>query len=315
MRLTYCFMALIASLALAGSAAAQGTGRSLDIQPGARQNGLGAAGVALPGGATAATWWNPAFLGYMTHPSVELTGAQLVPGLATDVTYNQAAYAQPVEGWGALAVQLAFLSYGSSEGVSPEGTSTGSFDSYEFSSGLSYGTRLLPDFSIGATVKWIRIQLAPQAQQGVGSTFGFDLGALYQIPEARLRLGANVQNLGPSVVFISEDNASPLSRNLKIGASWEAVSNKQFLVTLVSDFNQSFVTTDFRTYNDGFEVRYADQIAGRLGWYSDPLGNISDFTYGIGVSWKSLSLDWGSIPQAKDASLPNVNKVSLGYRF
>ena len=60
---------------------------------------------------------------------------------------------------------------------------------------------------------------------------------------------------------------------------------------------------------------YGGQLAGRIGWYSDPLGNISDFTYGIGVNWKSLSLDWGSIPQAKDASLPNVNKISLGYRF
>ena len=315
MRMRYLTLTVLAGLVSASPVMAQGTGRSLDIQPGARQNGLGAAGVALPGDATAATWWNPALLGFMNHPSIQLTGAQLVPGLANDVTYNQAAYVQPVEGWGSVAVQLAFLSYGSSEGIDVNGTPTGSFDSYEFSSGLSYGTRLLPDFSIGATVKYIRIQLAPSSQSGVGATFGFDLAALYQIPAARLRLGANVQNLGPSVVFINEDNASPLSRNLKVGASWEAVSNKTALVTLVSDYNQSLVTPDFRTYNNGLEVRYADQIAGRIGWYSDPLGNISDFTYGIGVAWKSLTLDWGSIPQAKDADLPNVNKVSLGYRF
>src|SRR5262245_9154517 len=231
MRMRYLILAVVASLAFAGSAMAQGTGRSLDIQPGARQNGLGAAGVALPGDATAATWWNPALLGFMSKTAIQLTGAQLVPGLANDVTYNQAAYVQPIEGWGSVAGQLAFLSYGTSEGVDQGGNSTGSFDSYEFSSGISYGTRLLPDLSIGATVKYIRIQLAPSAQQGVGSTFGFDLAAFYQIPQARLRFGANVQNLGPSVVFISEDNASPLSRNLKIGGSWEAVSNKQLLVT------------------------------------------------------------------------------------
>ena len=315
MSLTTRILAVLAGLAVAGTASAQGTGRSLDIQPGARQNGMGAAGVALVGDATGATWWNPAFLGFSKHAGVELTGAQLVPGLANDVTYNQAAYMQPVGGWGAIAGSLAFLSYGTSEGVDNSGTSTGKFDSYEFSSGLSYGTRLLPDLAIGATVKYIRIQLAPSAQQGVGSTFGFDVAGLYQIPAARLRFGANVQNLGPSVVFISEDQASPLSRNLKVGAAWEAVSTKQIMVTLTSDYNQSFVTTDFRTYNSGGEIVYANQLAGRLGWYSDPLGNISDFTYGIGVSWKSLTLDWGSIPQAKDASLPNVNKVTLGYKF
>jgi len=315
MRLTTRIMAVLAGLAMAGTAAAQGTGRSLDIQPGARQNGMGAAGVALVGDATGATWWNPAFLGFAKHADIQLTGAQLVPGLANDVTYNHAAYLQPLSGWGALALGLSFLSYGSSEGVDASGTFTGKFDSYEFSSGLSYGTRLLPDLSVGATVKYIRIQLAPQAQQGVGATFGFDVGALYQIPAVRFRLGANLQNMGPSVVFISEDNASPLSRNLKVGGAWEAVSSKQFVITLVSDFNQSLVTSDFRTYNNGGEIVFNQQLAGRLGWYSDPLGNISDFTYGIGITWKSLSLDWGSIPQAKDAGLPNVNKVTLGYRF
>jgi hypothetical protein len=315
MRLITRFLVVLVGLALAATAAAQGTGRSLDIQPGARQNAMGAAGVALAGDAAGATWWNPAFLGFAKHADLQLTGAQLVPGLATDVTYNQAAYLQPIEGWGAIAGGLAFLSYGSSEGVDVSGNFTGKFDSYEFSSGLSYGTRLLPDFAIGATVKYIRIQLAPQAQQGVGATFGFDFGALYQIPAARLRIGGNLQNMGPSVVFISEDQASPLSRNVKVGAAWEAVSNKQFMLTLTSDFNQSLVTSDFRTYNHGAELLYTGQLAGRIGWYSDPLGNISDFTYGIGVNWNSLTLDWGSIPQAKDASLPNVNKVTLGYRF
>ena len=315
MRLITRFVTILVGLALAATASAQGTGRSLDIQPGARQNAMGAAGVAVAGDAAGATWWNPAFLGFAKHADLQLTGAQLVPGLATDVTYNQAAYLLPVEGWGAIAGGLAFLSYGSSEGVDVSGTSTGKFDSYEFSSGVSYGTRLLPDFAIGATVKYIRIQLAPQAQQGVGATFGFDFGALYQIPAARLRIGGNLQNMGPSVVFISEDQASPLSRNVKVGAAWEAVSNKQFVLTLTSDFNQSLVTNDFRTYNHGAELLYTGQLAGRIGWYSDPLGNISDFTYGIGVNWNSLTLDWGSIPQAKDASLPNVNKVTLGYRF
>ena len=315
MRLNTRVLLVLAGLAIAGRASAQGTGRSLDIQPGARQNAMGAAGVALSGDAAGSTWWNPAFLGFARHSVVQLTGAQLVPGLANDVTYNQAAYLQPIEGWGAVAGGLAFLSYGSSEGVDISGTSTGKFDSYEFSSGISYGTRLLPDFAIGATIKYIRIQLAPQAQQGVGATFGFDLGALYQIPAARLRIGGNLQNMGPSVVFISEDQASPLSRNVKVGAAWEPVSTKQILLTVTSDFNQSLVTNDFRTYNHGAELLYGGQLAGRIGWYSDPLGNISDFTYGIGVNWSSLTLDWGSIPQAKDASLPNVNKVTLGYRF
>jgi hypothetical protein len=294
---------------------AQGTGRSLDIQPGGRQNGMGAAGVANPDDATGVTWWNPAGLGFVDKAAVELTYAQLVPGLASDVSYNYGTWVQPVGGWGALGFNMVFLSYGTSEGTDASGNPTGSFTSNEFAPQVSYGTRILPDFSVGATLKYVRIQLAPSNQRGVGSTFAVDLGALYKIPAAHLSFGANLQNMGPSVTFINEDEASPLSRNLKVGAAWDVFSKKQFTFSLASDFNQSLVTNDFRVYNNGLELRFAEQLAGRLGYYYDPLGEIQDLTYGLGISWHSLSLDFASIPQAKNSGLDNVKKITIGYRF
>lgn len=315
MRLRIIYLAVLTSLAFAGVAGAQGTGRSLDIQPGARQNGLGAAGVALADDATGVTWWNPAGLGFVERSAVELTYAQLVPGLASDVNYNYLSYVRPLEGWGAFGLGIVFLSYGQSEAADDQGTSQGTFGSNEFSPALYFGTRVLPDLSVGLSLKYIRIQLAPSSFSGVGSTFGLDLAALYRIPTAKLSFGINVQNLGPSVTFINEDQASPLSRNVKAGAAWEAYNKGPVGVLLVEDFNQSLVTNKFRTYNHGLEVRVADQIAGRVGWYSDPLGDISDLTFGIGLNWKSLALDFGSIPQAKNSGLDYVKKITLGYRF
>ena len=43
------------------------------------------------------------------------------------------------------------------------------------------------------------------------------------------------------------------------------------------------------------------------------LGEIKDLTYGLGLNWGSLTLDYGSVPQA--TTLPHVEKISLGYRF
>ena len=308
-------LAVFACIVLAGTAFAQGTGRSLDIQPGGRQNGMGAAGVALADDPTGATWWNPAALGFVERSGVEITYAQLVPGLASDVSYNYVTYIQPLKGWGAFGLGIVFLSYGESQGTDANGVSTGTFNSFEVSSPLSYGVRILPDLAVGASVKYIRIQLAPSSQSGVGSTFGLDLSALYRIPAARLNFGVNIQNLGPSVVFINEDQASPLSRNVKVGAAWEALADKQFSVKLVEDFNQSLVTDQFRTYNHGLELAYTNQMAARVGWYSDPLGAISGLTFGVGFNWRGWSFDYGSIPQARDSDLPNVSKISLGYRF
>ena len=317
MRFNAIATAVLAIGFLAGTAHAQGTGRSLDIQPGGRQNGMGAAGVALVGDATGATWWNPAGLGFVERSAIQVTYAQLVPGLASDVSYNYGTYVHPIKGIGAIGMGIVFLNYGTSEGTDNSGNPTGTFGSNEFSPAFYGGFRILPDLSIGASIKWIRIQLAPDSKSGIGTTFGFDIAGLYRIPVAKLSLGANIQNMGPSVTFINEDQASPLSRNVKVGTAWEAVAGKQFSVIFAGDFNQSLVSgsEEFRTYHGGAEVSYASQIAGRLGYYHDPLGDIGDITFGIGFVWKSLQLDYASIPQAKDSGLDNVSKISLGYRF
>lgn len=321
MRFNAAALALIAGLLFAESAFAQGTGRSLDIQPGGRENGLGGAGVALADDATGMTWWNPAGLGFAKRAGTQMTNAKLVPGLADDVTYNHLAYVVPLWG-GGMGFSLSFLNYGTSTRTSETGIDMGEFNSFELASGLSYGVELLPDLAVGANVKYIRIQLAPGGDQGVGKTFGFDLGCLYRIQPARLRLGATLQNLGPKVVYIEELNQSPLSRNLKVGFAWELINNGTLSYTAVGDFNQSLVTDQFRTYNGGLEMKFSaggDQmgggigLAGRIGYYYDPLGEIKDLTYGMGINWVGVTLDYGSVPQA--TTLPRVQKFSLGYRF
>ena len=324
MRFRATALALIAGLLLAGPVFAQGTGRSLDIQPGARENGMGGAGVALAEDATGMTWWNPAGLGFAKRGGLQMTNAKLVPGLADDVAYNHLAYAQPMEGWGGFGLSVVFLSYGTSTRTDDAGTALGTFDSYEASMDLSYGVELLPDLAVGANVKYIHIQLAPNegGVKGTGKGLGFDLGGLYRIPAARLRLAAALQNLGPKIVFDSEQGASPLSQNIKSGFAWEALKTGGLTSTVAGDFNQSLVTPKFRTYHGGLEVAYTTPssskigsigVAGRFGYYSDPLGDIKNVTYGLGMSWGRLSLDYGSVPQA--TTLPYVEKFSLGYRF
>jgi hypothetical protein len=315
MRLMMKGLLVFAGLALATAARAQGTGRSLDIQPGARENGMGAAGVALGNDPTAVTYWNPAGLGFTQKTGLENTYAQLVPGLASDVNYNYITYVQPMEGWGAFGAAITFLSYGQSDETDESGNILSRFGSNEFSPAVYYGTRILPQLSVGAGLKYIRIQLAPKADQGVGSTFGLDLGALYRIPGAGLNLGINVQNLGPSVTFISEDKSDPLSRNIKAGLAWEAFGGKELTLVTAFDYNHSLVTSGFDTYHGGLELRYGQQVAGRIGYYYDKLGEIKDLTFGLGLGWNRLTVDIASIPQANNSGLPNVTKLSLGYLF
>ena len=218
-------LALFAGLLLAAPAFAQGTGRSLDIQPGARENGMGAAGVALAEDATGMTWWNPAGLGFAEKPAVQLTYAQLVPGLADDVTYNYVAYVQPVEGWGAFGVGIVVPDLRRraprSDRAARRRARSARTSSRRRSStapGCCPTWPSAPRSSTSAS-SW-----RPQPSQGVGQTFGIDVAAPVPHPGgAACGSGANLQNLGPSVTFINEDEASPLSRNLKTGFAWEAL--------------------------------------------------------------------------------------------
>jgi hypothetical protein len=303
-------------ISLAGSAFAQGgTGIELDIAPGARQNGMGAVGVAMADDATGVTWWNPAGLGFVNRSAIELTYAQLAPNFASDINYNYLAYVHPMEGWGAFGIGAVFVSLGDIVQTNQAGTELGTFGANVFSPALYYGTRILSDLSVGAALKYVRLQYAPNSLEGVGTTFAVDLGTLYRIPAARLNLGLTVQNLGPSVVFINDDAASPLSRMLKVGVAWEAISREQVSLVVASDYNQSLLNGDIRLYGTGLELRVAQQLAGRFGYFADPYGNVGDITYGLGVSWGNLTLDYGTHPQASDADLDSVKKITLGYRF
>ena len=318
-------LVFIAGLLLAAPVFAQGTGRSLDIQPGARENGMGAAGVALAESPSGMTWWNPAGLGFARKFGADVTGAQLVPGLATDVYYMHVAAVTPIEGLGSVGFSNVFLSYGESEGVDITGQPTGRFTSYEVSPALSYGVQLIPNVAFGVTAKWIRIQLAPQSYQGVGSTVGFDLGGLWKIPIAfpgmkvsGVNAGVVLQNLGPSVTFINEDQASPLSRNLKAGFAAQGDMGGMFHLGLVADYNQSLVTSSFRTYNGGVElgVKPSGEITAtlRAGYYYDKLGDIRNLTFGLGGNIGPGLFDFAAIPQARDSGLDYVKKFTLGLR-
>ena len=296
------FIALIATPAFA-----QGGGRSLDIQPGARQNGMGAAGAALFGEPSGALWWNPALLGFADQLSFQGTHARLLPGLAPDIDYYHAAGVVPA---GPIAVGVSYtrLSYGD----------FGGFESTERSPSLAVALRIRPGLAVGGTVKRISIESPPFFS---GETNGYDIGGALRIPRDRLTfgLGVSFQNLGGRITPLN----TTLSENLKLGASaeteWDLAPGITMGTVVVVDHNQSLITEEFDTWHGGVEFSGSHQdllrVAARLGFYYDPLGEIEDFTFGAGARVRFFTLDGASIPQAKNSGLQRVFKVTAGLHF
>ncbi|MDM7917249.1 MAG: PorV/PorQ family protein [Candidatus Eisenbacteria bacterium] len=308
------------ALVLSAHAMAQGTSgaASLNITPGARADGMGRAAVATVNDATA-NWWNPAALAGLNQRVFSLMHTQLVPGLADDVYYEYLGYAQHLEGWGGVGASLIFLTYGKSVATDEQGIEKGTFSSYEVAPSISLGSQIAKGLSAGITLKYVYVNLAPadvtqDGQAGTGDTFAADLAALYEVPGVPVRVGVNVQNLGPNIAFIDADQSDPIGRNLKVGVAAKPFDNGTFRALGEFDVNKSLIYSDEKPIlNGGVELGYSTYAALRAGYIYDKDGDIRDPSFGFGVQIGSLAFDYASVPQAR--GLDRVNKFSLTYRF
>src|SRR5262245_57591173 len=144
-RLRGSLSVFLIAVAWLGTAHAQGTGRSMDIDPSIRSSGMGGASNAVFWDQVTDHWANPALLGYQHGLSYEWSNTQLVPGLAADVHFST-----NVLKLGASGLGLAFsgkpfglggvhLDYGESEGTDQHGNPTGTFNGFEQVDSWSFG--------------------------------------------------------------------------------------------------------------------------------------------------------------------------------
>ena len=303
---------------------------SLKIPPGARAEGMGRTFSAIADDAFA-PWWNPGGLGFLTGRNAALMHTQLVPDLASDVYFEYLSYAQYLEGWGGVALTLTYLTYGESALTLPGSPDIkGYFRSFEISPSLAIGTTISNSLGLGVNVKYLYEDLAPattNSPAGNGSTFAVDLGALWKVPGKPVNLAVVVQNLGPNLALVDEKQADPLPRLLRVAAAVQLLNNSQHSLVAAVDGDKYLLSNGsipdslhlswFKKnevfLNFGAEYTYNGLVSARIGYVFDDPGSIKAMTYGLGVRYKALSLDYASIPQY--AELARVSKFSLSARF
>jgi len=308
---------LVAAPALASVAGVH----SLQIPPGARANGLGEASVAIANDATA-PWWNPAGLGFMKGRTLGLMHSQLVPDLAPDIYYEYLGWISHMEGWGSYSVSIIYLSYGKSVITEDSPEELGTFTSFEVVPTLSYGVQLSKDIAVGLSLKYARVDLAPEYAildfegKGAGTSMAVDFGALYRL--GNTNFGAVVNNIGPNISFINNEQSDPLPRHVKMGVAHTYYLPENLGHVLATfDYSKMIVEGGPTTLHGGVEFQYSDIFALRVGRVEDPDGDITDFTYGAGfhVKWaeRDIFFDYANIPQASD--LERVHRLSLELLF
>lgn len=255
---------------------------------------VGAQGVSL---GRAMTWvegpegafWNPAGLAAVDRSQAVIIRGDHVVGNATALT---TLWAKP--GAGTLGVSYFLLDAGDIDQTDEFGNYTGSITIRNHLGIVSAATNVLPGIAVGVNFKVIRFQLACRGICADGgttaTTYAIDVGVQTK-PTERLRIGAMVAHLGPSLQVLNADQADPLPTRLRLSAAYNVVA----------------ALTDVADVQGWFAVEVEDRMR-ELGSLSVYLG--TELTAGV---VDALSLRAGYV--FSDLDQEDGGRVGLGLRY
>lgn len=188
---------------------------------------VGAQGVSM---GRAMTWmegaegafWNPAGLAGVTRSQGVLFRGDHVAGTATALT-GLWAHA----GAGTLGASYFLLDAGEIDQTDEFGNPTGRITIRNHLGLISGATRLGSRVAAGVSLKVIRFQLSCRgicSDEGTtATTYAVDFGAQGMVGD-RLRLGAMVAHLGPSLQVLNAEQADPLPARVRVAAGYNVVA-------------------------------------------------------------------------------------------
>ena len=201
----------------------------LNLGGGARARALGDAFSAMSGDVTTSLW-NPSGLADM--PQSKLRSGKEAAQASMFYTDYSAPFGEAGEG-----LYYTFISgamplgdvgtVGATLQMQGQGTIAVTTDSPDvlreeslgtnFALTFSYADRITDALSAGINGKMIRMVLGRES----GSSYAVDLGMQYLLPFEFIptTVGAAIQNVGPGISFIDENQADPLPRFLRLGTS------------------------------------------------------------------------------------------------
>jgi hypothetical protein len=314
------------------------------FEPSARASAMGNAYVAIADDANA-TYYNPAALADFNRRSVSTTFYKPVPNLASDIFSSFAAYTHPFDGIGNLGFSIIYTSLGKQFHTDAQGNSLGEFTSFGMGLGVSYGTHLFKNLSVGVTAKFIHenlsnssnVQVGDERGKGAGTSFAGDFGLMWK-PQSRLTIGASLRNVGPNMTFIDADQADPLPQNFTLGVAFVPYKNDKSRFLITTDIYKplpdreggffSFATgwtndtpdAEFKDidYKIGAEWQYTlseeSAFALRAGYWHDEDGKRKVPTAGLGLKYNWATFDISYFID-NSAALRNVFRFSGGFNF
>jgi len=227
----------------------------LQITPDSRSGALGDAGVALSPDANA-TFWNAAKLAFAEEDvELSLSYSPWLRALVNDMSLAYLSGYKKLSKNQALGGSLRYFTLGNITFTDEVGTQIREFKPNEFSLDVSFGQKFSESFSGGIAIRYIYSNLTggtnvSGADTKPGMGVATDVSVFYSKSrmsvggkDARLNIGANVNNIGNKMRYTNSDKRDFIPTNLKLGTAFTVNLDKYNQITALVDFNKLLVPT------------------------------------------------------------------------
>jgi len=251
------FLMCLPGFAFAQAKVGTSTFEFLKIGPSARAVAMGEAFIAVANDASA-TYYNPGAMITIKKPNFLLSHVSYPAGVSYD--YISGVYPVPQLD-GVLGGFVSGLTTDNINETTPEmpyGTGR-TFTVSEFTGGISACRKLTNKFSVGLNARYIRSNLADVSATG----WSADVGTYYETGWKRIRIAMVIQNFGPDVKYLQEEQTLPM--NFKFGGSAEVYSDTIRGHSVTVAFEGWHPNDNVEMYTIGAEYSYRDFIMFRLG--------------------------------------------------
>jgi hypothetical protein len=299
------------------------------LAPDSRAGGIGESGSGLADN-SAAIFWNPAGIAFLTGSEVSITHSNWLPQFNLDLFYDYLTYRQFIEDiGGSVTASITYMNFGefvrtSSSSPDPIGT----FRSFDAALTLGYATKLSQDWGVGFNFRIIHSRLSDQPTEneqgsGVATSVSFDLAAMWRPSELdipligdmsnRLSIGANLSNLGPKITYIDQAQSDPIPTNFRLGFAVRIFEDDYNSLTYTLDFSKLLVNRV-----DSGETKAEFYEAVFTAWADQPLSEeLRDIVTSMGLEyWYGKPEDFMFALRAgffyEDPSYGNRKFVTLG---
>lgn len=282
-------------------------GQFLKIGVGARAAGMGGAFVGVADDATA-LYWNAAGIARIDPDKSELSLNHA--NWPADLSFDQIGYVFHLKripgAFGFSARALTMQPMNETTSYQPEGTGN-TFDAGYLAAGLTYARSFTDKFSAGVTANFIHEGLAEFGQQ----TFAFDVGTLYDVGTAGMKIGMAIANIGSQVKFIDREARIPAVFRVGTSATLFQTVDQKF----IGSFEFSHPPDNAERLNVGGEYAFRKYVFLRGGYNinydSEGLAGGVGFHFPVSVAGMA-DLDY-AYTDMKD--LGGAHRFSIKFQF